>query len=121
MLYSSHAPGLKMGRWSQPFWDHGCRYPGGFLFWTEELVALKGRGSWTQDFGPDALFPVFRMLKMEPSVSEAKPQGLASQPSGYLLHKASLFILGGIIVQAKFTKAGSELEAVDVPLQDVPR
>ncbi len=40
------------------------------------------------------------MLKIDPSVSPVTPQSFASQPSGYLLHKVSLFVLWGILLLA---------------------
>jgi uncharacterized protein (DUF58 family) len=40
------------------------------------------------------------MLKINPAIDPKTPQGFVSQPSGYLLHKASLFILWGILLLA---------------------
>ncbi len=40
------------------------------------------------------------MLKRNPAIDPESPQSILSQPSGYLLHKASLFILWGILFLA---------------------
>jgi outer membrane lipoprotein len=57
--------------------------------------------------------PVLDRAYMSEGQREVSFEALRKSPAGY---RGQLFILGGIIVQTKFTQVGSELEAVDVPV-----
>jgi len=67
--------------------------PGGVLF----CIATGDRGVPLET---DRIFGFFSMPPINSSIHPEEGRSIAAQPSGYLLHKASLYVLGGILLLA---------------------
>jgi len=57
--------------------------------------------------------PVFRQEIMERGISDVSVSDIRNNPE---LYRKKLFIIGGMIVNTKFTQGGSQIEAVYIPV-----